>query len=176
MDRKPRRKSIRLKYYDYSQAGGYFVTICVQKTRWLSEPMGEIIRQVWYDLPNHYSNVELDEFVVMPNHIHGIIMLSDVGAGFKPAPTMSQQRYSLPEVVRGFKTFASRKINEYYKTVGQKFWQRNYYEHVIRNENELNRIREYIINNLLKWQFDWENPERTPNPQYENEWKWLEGK
>jgi len=69
------------------------------------------------------------------------------------------KRHGLPEIVRGFKTFSSRRINQYRNTPGQKLWQRNYYEHIIRNDDELNRIREYIINNLLKWETDRNHPD-----------------
>jgi len=100
----------------------------------------------------------LDLFVIMPNHIHGIILI--VGAGLKPAPTDRIKQYPLPEIVRGFKTFSARRINVMRVTLGVPVWQRNYYEHIIRNEDELNRIREYIKNNPLQWQFDRENPNR----------------
>jgi len=90
----------------------------------------------------------------MPNHVHGVIILA-VGAGFKPAPTV---RHVAPEIVRGFKTFSSRRINKSRETVGAPVWRRNYYEHVIRNDRELNRIRKYIICNPARWTTDKENP------------------
>jgi len=103
--------------------------------------------------------LELDVFVIMPNHIHGIIFLTDVGAGLKPAPTVPAGHcHPLPEIVRGFKTFSSRKINELRNLSGTALWQRNYYEHVIRRDESLEKIREYIETNPLRWALDKENP------------------
>ncbi len=163
---KPRRKSIRLQEYDYSQPGVYFVTICTQNRECLfgnigDEKMilneyGRIVLSCWNDLPNHYSHVRLDAFQIMPNHGHGIIFI--VGAGLKPAPTPTK-RHGLPEIVRAFKTFSARRINESRRTPGESIWQRNYYDRIIRDEDELNRIREYIIYNPLKWDLDHDNPQ-----------------
>jgi len=165
------RRSIRLKGYDYTQAGAYFVTICTQDRMCLFGEIvdgemrlndaGEIVAWTWHDMPNHISNVQLDAFVVMPNHVHGIIVITDpvvavvVGAGSEPAPTKS---YGLPEIVRQFKTFSARRINDLRGTQGTPVWQRNYYEHIIRDEESLNRIREYILNNPSRWEMDQENP------------------
>ena len=171
-----RRRSIRLPGYDYAQAGAYFVTICTYNRDCLLGEIlgsemsltrsGEVVLECWNDLPNHYSYVEIDEFVVMPNHVHGIVVLSDqqrknpnaqnVGAGLKPAPT---KRHPLPEIVRAFKTFSSRRINERRGSPGLPLWQRNYYERVIRNERELDAIRQYIVDNPAKWAEDIENPQ-----------------
>ncbi len=119
---------------------------------------GRIVQHCWDDLANHFAHVELDAFVVMPNHVHGIIVLTDgVGAGLKPAPT-SMKRHPLPEIVRAFKTFSSRRVNQLHQTPGTPVWQRNYYDHVIRTENDLSNIREYIVNNPLKWGLDALNP------------------
>ena len=122
--------------------------------------------QCWHDLVNHYPRVELDVFVVMPNHVHGIIVLTDVdrptdvGAGFKPALTPARSRpYGLPEIVRAFKTFSSRRINEAKSTPGEPVWQRNYYERVIRDEAELDHARRYIVGNPTNWPRDAENPD-----------------
>ncbi len=121
---------------------------------------GKIVLGCWDDLVNHYSHVELDEFSVMPNHVHGIIMVKgdDVGAGLKPAPTKSRL-HALSEIVRGFKTFSSRHINDARNMHGLPVWQRNYYERVIRDEGELNHTREYILENPVKWSDDEENPQ-----------------
>ncbi|GIV83933.1 MAG: hypothetical protein KatS3mg052_0940 [Candidatus Roseilinea sp.] len=166
---RPNRRSIRLKGYDYSQAGAYFITICTKDRACLFgevvngemrlNALGQIVHGVWNNLPNHYAGVEMDAFVVMPNHVHGIVVI--VGAGFKPAPTTTTAptttRHGLPEIVRQFKTFSARRINEMRGTPGVSVWQRNYYEHIIRNEESLHRIREYIANNPLKWELDREN-------------------
>jgi REP element-mobilizing transposase RayT len=177
------RRSIRLKGYDYTQPGAYFVTICTRNRECLFggivdgkmrlNPLGDIVAACWHDLPNHYPHVQLDAFVIMPNHVHGIIVLldpGDVGAGLGPAPTTggvptshpkTHRGHGLPEIVRAFKSFSARRINEYRRTPGTPVWQRNYYEHIIRNERSLGRIREYIVNNPLQWELDRENPAIT---------------
>lgn len=163
------RHSIRLKDYDYTQAGEYFITICswnrecllgeIKDGKMVLNEMGNRVVFTWKDLPNHNPYIVLDEFIVMPNHVHGIIMITDiVGADSGPAPTNVDKRHGLPEIVRQFKTFSSKRINQIRNTPGVPVWQRNYYEHIIRNEDELNKIREYIINNPLKWAEDENNP------------------
>lgn len=159
------RRSIRMPGYDYSREGAYFVTICAYDRGCLFgeikdggmqlNEFGKIVGRCWYDLSNHYKNMELDCFVIMPNHIHGIIKI--VGAGFKPAPTDVDTNHGLPEIIRALKTFSARKINQIRKNPGMPVWQRNYYEHIIRGEDELNRIREYIINNPAQWDNDRNN-------------------
>ena len=189
---KHQRRLIRLRGYDYARAGAYFVTIVTKERACLFGEIvnGEmrlnqftcIVQAAWDELVRHYQRVECDAFVVMPNHIHGIIVLvddggvgpNDVGAGLKPArgglgpaattraglkPAPTQR--GLPEIIRAFKTFSARRINESRATPGAPVWQRNYYEHVVRGENELRRIREYIANNPLQWELDRENPLRT---------------
>jgi len=198
---KHHRHSIRLKGYDYTQAGAYFITICTHGRECLFGEVvdgemrlnehGRIVQDVWYDLPNHVSNVVLNGFVVMPNHVHGIVIIVNdgvVGAGSEPAPTApaptapaptapaptapaptapaptapaptTTKRHGLPEIIRQFKTFSARRINEHRGTTGTPVWQRNYYEHIIRDEASLNRIREYIVNNPLQWALDRENPD-----------------
>ncbi|MHB1238853.1 MAG: transposase, partial [Gallionella sp.] len=115
--------------------------------------LGWKVQAVWDDLPVHYPHVETDVFVVMPNHVHGVVVLRDVGAGFKPARTVAR-RHGLSEVVRGFKTFSARRINEFCKTSGAPVWQRNYYGHVIRDDEDYNRIAEYVSNNPQRWMED----------------------
>jgi putative transposase len=123
---KHHRQSIRLKGYDYAQAGAYFVRLCAQERACLFgevadggmrvNPYGQVVLECWDDLVNHYPHIALDAFVVMPNHVHGIIALAeDVGAGFKPAPT---GRRPLSEIVRAFKTFSARRINQMRNTPG----------------------------------------------------------
>jgi putative transposase len=170
------RRSMRLPGSDYSQPGAYFVAICTQRRACLfgrveNDAMvlnetGAIVAEAWHDLPNHYPHIELDTFVVMPNHVHGIITITDVGAGFKPAPragykpapTKPAKRHGLPEIVRGFKTFSARRISQLRRTPGTRLWQRGYYEHVIRNEESLACIRAYIEANPLAWALDRETP------------------
>jgi putative transposase len=148
---KQHRHSLRLEGYDYSQNGAYFVTICTHQRactlakivdgRSQESRYGEIARWTWEDLTRHYS-VILDEICIMPNHVHGILFIEDGSS------------HGLPEVVRGFKSFSARRINLLTGSSGTPFWQRNYYERVIRNERELNAIREYIRNNPVKWELD----------------------
>jgi REP element-mobilizing transposase RayT len=152
-----RRRSIRLAGYDYSQAGAYFITICTRdrialfgeiiETDVRLNPNGIIVTATWEELPSHYPDIDLDAFIVMPNHIHGIVVLTDV----------SSIRHGLPEIVRGFKTFSARGINERRQTRGTPLWQRGYYDHVIRNEKALNRIRCYIADNPARWADDPDN-------------------
>ena len=182
------RRSIRLKGYDYSQKGAYFITLCVKDRECIFGAFndgimelncfGEIVRDTWKDLPNHNADIVLDQYIIMPNHFHGIIIITDlagadtifpdsdlegfVRAGSEPAPTdknipapaKSLKRQELPELVRQLKTFSARRINESRCTPGLPLWQRGYYEHIIRDEPELNRIREYIINNPSNLQND----------------------
>ena len=136
---------------------------------------GEIVESVWNDLPNHYAHVELDRHIIMPNHIHGIMII--VGAGLKPAPTDTEKTHGLPEIICGLKTFSARRINQIRNTPGAKLWQRNYYEHIVRNENELNRIRQYIIDNPKNWKSDRNYPtdnvravREPPQPYGEKTW------
>ena len=160
----PNRKANRLKNYDYSQNGYYFVTICVKDKQELLGKVendnvilndcGKIVETCWLALPSRYNNCFLDTFIVMPNHIHGIIIINNdpiVGTGFKPVPTSTTKIYSLSEIIRGFKTFSSRRINESSPMPSFR-WQRSFYDRVIRNEDSLKNIREYITNNSLKWE------------------------
>jgi putative transposase len=173
-----RRKSIRLKHYDYSQAGAYFITVCthdrqclfgeIQNGNMRLNQFGQMVADCWLDLPHHYPHIELHDYVVMPNHFHGIVVIVDtvraglkpartepavVGAGFKPAPTKPTptRRHGLPEIVRALKTFSARRINEYRNTPGISVWQRNYYEHIIRNEAAYLKIADYIQTNPQRW-------------------------
>jgi REP element-mobilizing transposase RayT len=112
--------------------------------------MGTIVHQTWDDLPTHYHGVDLDVFIVMPNHVHGVVILAD----------RSERRHAISEIVRGFKTFSARRVNERAGSRGV-LWQRGYYEHVIRNEKALDRIRAYIANNPRRWADDPENISRA---------------
>ena len=139
-DPRPRRPSLRLPGYDYSQAGAYFITACTQNRVMLFgevidddvrlNEMGTIVQKTWDDLPTHYRGIDLDAFIVMPNHVHGIIILADESA----------RRHAIPEIVRGFKTFSARRVNERADKSGV-LWQRGYYEHVIRNESTRSHSR-----------------------------------
>ncbi len=182
---KRHRRSIRLKGYDYAQPGAYFVTICTQNRQCLFgnvvdgnmmlNRFGEIVWSEWFRTARIRPYVQLyeSEFVVMPNHVHGIIWIVDspnhdvntVGAtGRSPLPDGPQyprgpKSQSLGAIIAGFKSAVTRRINNMRGTPGTPVWQRNYYEHIVRDENELNRIREYINNNPLQWALDRENPD-----------------
>lgn len=156
------RRSIRLQGYDYSQEGLYFVTICVQNRlnifgeiidrKMILNENGKIVENTWLDLPNHNPNIIPDVFCIMPNHFHAIIEITaPVGAGSKPA--QNSPNHSLSEIIRQFKTFSSRRINQLSGRQGP-IWQRNYYEHIIRNDISYNNIYWYIMNNPEKWADD----------------------
>jgi putative transposase len=126
---------------------------------------GTIVQNTWNDLLKHISGIVLDEFIIMPNHVHGIIQIVDTGlhwakrAGLEPAPTeiAGTKPAALPEIVRQLKTFSSKRINSVRNSPGKPVWQRNYYEHIIRNEKSLFCIRKYIRENPINWAFDSEN-------------------
>ena len=182
---KHHRRSIRLQGYDYTQAGAYFITICVQYRECvlgdivngeihLSE-WGQVVQTEWDQLPRRFPNIETDAFAIMPNHIHGIVMIPGRWgtAGRAPthrAPTVTVERFgqplpgSIPTIVRSFKSAITKRINALRGTPGVPFWQRNYWEHVVRDENDLNRIRQYIENNPLRWHEDQLNPIVPPRP------------
>lgn len=155
-----RRKNIRLKGYDYSNANWYFVTICtynkkkllgkVIKTKVRLNTFEKIIDETWKEIPQHYRNAELDYYVITPNHFHGVLILNELNHRTGKAclaPTLGS-------IIGSFKSAASKKIHK--EQVGSLsiIWQRNYYEHIIRNENDLYNIRKYIELNPLKWELD----------------------
>lgn len=159
------RRSIRLRGCDYTSGGAYFVTAnthareclfgqIVDSDLRLSE-YGKIALECWLDIPNHCPQADLDAFIVMPNHIHGILVLDDDPANSSDAP--AQERFgkpvagSLPTIVRLYKAAVTRRINELRSGPGMPIWQRNYYEHIIRDDDALNRIRAYIITNPARW-------------------------
>lgn len=185
------RHSTHLKNYDYSSAGAYFVTICTQnreslfgrisvgagpcaRPQMVLSDAGRMIADVWHQIPSHYPGNDVDEFVVMPNHVHGIVI---VGAGPCCCPENKQRPHEigqprgvaptglpLPDVVHRFKTMTTKLYMDGVKQSGWqpfngKLWQRGYYEHVIRDDDELKEIRQYILTNPLKWALDSENPE-----------------
>jgi REP element-mobilizing transposase RayT len=170
---KHHRRSIRLRGYDYSQAGAYFVTICTHNHMLFFEDdrIRGIAEQCWLEIPRHFQDIELDEWVVMPNHLHGIIIITDARRGTAcRAPTSVIERFgkpisgSLPTIIRSFKSAATKRINDLRGTTRAPVWQRNYYEHVIRNEDELNRLRRYILDNPVQWNIDENNPNFQGEP------------
>jgi REP element-mobilizing transposase RayT len=165
-----RRRSLRLTGYDYSSSGAYFVTVCTADRRPLLgrivdgemqlNEYGRIVSQTWEWLAAHYDYVDLDAYVVMPNHLHGVLILSDDCRGrSRTPPTIIVPRKPLGRLVGAFKTVSAKQMNQLRGTPGADLWQRNYYEHIIRSDAELDRIREYIVNNPAQWSLDHENPE-----------------
>jgi len=180
------RRSIRLKDYDYSQAGAYFITICTKEKECLFGEIhngemklneaGKMVLHVWNKLTVKYSGVEIDEYIVMPNHMHGIVLIVGAGPRACPVSIAGQQHedgqpqktgqpqgvaptLSLPDIVHRLKSFTTAQYRlgvtqNNWRQFPDKLWQRNYYEHIIRNEIELNKIREYIKNNPLNWSED----------------------
>ena len=177
------RQSIRLKEYDYSQTGAYFVTVVVHERECLFgeiindemrlSQFGKIARVEWFKTMELRPYVKLwdDEFVVMPNHIHGIVWIEDRSVGSRRRRDPTERRApteqfgkpvagSLPTIVRAYKSAVTYKINESRSTRGSPVWQRNYYEHVIRNGSDHERIYKYIQSNPFQWEKDEENPSR----------------
>ncbi len=162
------RRSIRLQGYDYSSEGAYFVTICVKDREnlfggiaagelWLNKFGGAVVNS-WQWLEERYSYVRLDEWVLMPNHLHGIIVIDPPCRGdSRIAPTTPIVRKHLGRLIGAFKTISTKEINQMRGTTEQPIWQRNYYERIIRNEAELNRIRQYIYDNPANWESDPDN-------------------
>lgn len=167
-----RRRSSRLAGYDYTQPGAYFVTICsyqreeifgrVFQGEVIHTPAGKVALEQWFRTSEIRSGVDLyeDEFVVMPNHVHGILHFFGgiVGARRRRAPTRESFGRpvcgSLGTIVRSYKSAVTRAINQLNGRAGDRIWQRNYYEHVIRDEEDLHRVRQYIQDNPAKWQVD----------------------
>ncbi|MCX8093838.1 MAG: transposase [Candidatus Goldbacteria bacterium] len=170
---KYRVETIRLKNWDYSNDGYYFITVCtknkipifgfIKNGEMILNKNGQIIKEIWEELPKHYNNIKLHEIVIMPDHIHGIIEIQNknVETPLKGVsknciikllqPVSSKKKkYSLSEIIRGFKTFSARKINELEQKVGRTIWQERFYDHIIRNEKEYEYISEYIKNNPIK--------------------------
>jgi len=183
---KHRRRSVRLNGYDYTQPGSCFVTLVTQHRTCLFGDIingesqlndaGRLVQSVWIGLPVHYPGVVTDAFVVMPNHFHGIIILLGTRPRACPEDNRGQPQgvaptMSLPDVVHRFKTLTTKRYADGVKQCGWtpfagRLWQRNYYEHIIRDEESLDRIRQYIADNPARWTFDRENPEATaPEPK-----------
>jgi len=179
------RRSIRLAGFDYRQANAYFVTICTQVRCCLlgeiiDEVMhrsdaGRMVEQVWNELPERYPGVDVDAFVVMPNHIHGIIVLSGQAIdGFRGNIRRGDGHGtiapSLADIVQRFKSYTTAEYRHAVCHLGWppfpgKLWQRNYYEHIIRDAASLDTIRQYIETNVLQWSMDEENPKNVNTPQ-----------
>ena len=163
----PYRQSIRMRHYDYRQPGIYFITICTHQREPLfgeiiDERMhlnaaGRIVQSIWNTIPEHYSDVVMDKFVVMPDHFHGIIVIPECTGTACRAPTIiagfgKPIANSIATIIRSFKSASTKSLNELRNTPGMPLWQRNYWERIIRHDNELQAIRRYIQNNPVNWQ------------------------
>ena len=173
------------------------MTICSGERRPVFDApnLRSVVEETWREIPFHFEHARTDEFVVMPNHIHGIIwilegdgqsarqmLLRRRGVGAQHAAPLPEHGVrplvlpgSLGAIIRSFKAAVARRINLAKGTPGQGVWQRGYYERVVRSEDELRSIREYIQLNPVKWQFDRENTRRVPDAAYDGQWGWLEG-
>ncbi|MBF0234075.1 MAG: hypothetical protein HQK65_13715 [Desulfamplus sp.] len=159
---KKKRRSIRLKGYDYSRAGAYFVTICVQDReclfgkivdgKMILNDTGKMVETCWLEIPEHFLHVKLDVFCIMPNHIHGVLIIIETVGAKNILPLQHGTSKTIGSIVRGFKIGVTKWVRQ--QAPNQKVWQRNYYEHIIRDENDYNRIYDYIQNNPLKWELD----------------------
>ena len=184
------RDFLGLKKYDYSQPGAYFMTICTDNRIcyfgnvvdgiMISFTIIEAVREIWLEIPKRFQCIDLDAFIIMPNHVHGIIIINKEGSSlirqtykinYRNNPNMrfinqstiktnncvltENPQQTVGQIIRYFKAKSSKIIHE---SGFQHFrWQRNYYEHVVRSAKELDCIREYIINNPVKWELDREN-------------------
>ena len=156
-----RRRSIRLPGYDYTQPGAYFVTICayrrerlfggVEHQQVVLSAAGHIVEQNWLALSDHFAYIELDAFVVMPDHLHGIIIINDYGQPSECAPADGTRARSLNAVIQNLKSVSTRKINQMFQVRFVPVWQRGYYERVLRDDSELNNVRRYIEANPARW-------------------------
>ncbi|MEW5861682.1 MAG: transposase [Cyanobacteriota bacterium] len=175
---KHHRRSIRLKGYDYGQAGAYYFTICCHQRRCLlgeivdgvmhPNLIGATVEAVWNNLPRHFPFIELDAFVLMPNHVHGIIVIKENQHNIDNRELLASKltcETSLPNgtnpsalgaIIQNFKSVATRRVNRLNRSSGT-IWQRDYYEEIIHNEKAHQNIRRYIIENPLNWDKDKEN-------------------
>jgi REP element-mobilizing transposase RayT len=159
------RRSIRLHGYDYSQEGIYFVTICVQNRECVFgeiinsnlelNEMGRMVQNVWLQINEKYKHISTDHFILMPDHLHGIIIINDLmHKGEGTSPLRKPYKPTLGNIIAWFKYQSTKQCNQLRHTPGIRLWQRNYFEHIIRNEHELNRIINYISKNPLYWDSD----------------------
>lgn len=175
------RRSIRLKGYDYSSPGSYFVTLVTKDRRNLFgklnngqmylNPIGNCAAGVLMTLPKHF-NVKIDSWIIMPDHLHCILEISSTGEASKemrnlrgfdaclnasPPRPIGTSHGSLGAIIQNYKSISTRRINSMLHTPGNHIWQRNYYEHIIRDERDRQAIAEYIVNNPRNWAADREN-------------------
>ena len=172
------RHSIRFPGFDYSSPGNYFVTICadqrrchfgrIEKDEAVLTGLGEAARKCWIEIPEHFPNVEIDSYVVMPNHLHGILVINPKfpAAARQTKSALTAESFgkpvsgSIPTIIRSFKAAVTKRAHESGLLFTGVVWQRGYFEHVLRDSREFVNAKDYIIKNPLGWAFDEENPER----------------
>ena len=162
---KYRIETARSKEWDYSNPWWYYVTINTKnhhsyfgrviKGNMILNYKGGIAEKIWKNIPEHYGNVELDHHVIMPNHIHGIIIINEVETGH--APSLQRRKNTLSNIVGSFKSAVTKTLHE--RGIKDFAWQPRFYDRIIRNEKELYNIRKYIEENPLKWYYEKDNPE-----------------
>ncbi len=159
-----RISSSRLSNWDYSNNGYYFITICTKERNHyfgeiinnemnLSE-IGLIVHKYWFEIPRHFSFVELDEYVVMPNHVHGIIIINKKNCRDGACPVSTECKNTLGNIVGSFKSTVTKYANSHRISFN---WQLRFYDHIIKNEKSLYYIRQYIRDNPLNWETDRNN-------------------
>ena len=168
------RKHIRLPGYDYSTPGAYFVTICTRLFQCLFgqvsngiidlNNLGRLAHDCWTSIPDHYPTVAVDVFQIMPNHLHGILLFEEDGSSQRISP-------SLGNVIGSYKSAVTRQIHALPGHSKILIWEANYYEHIVRNEDSLQKIRHYIVNNPLRWELDTYNPRRLAENKTDD---WLD--
>jgi len=164
MNKYPKRKTTRLTEYDYSTNGFYYVTICTHNHEEIFGNIetnditlniyGKIAKNFWIDLPNHHKNIQLDAFVIMPNHIHGIIIINNP-VGNRPAFSVIRNN-NLSVIIGSYKSTVTKQINRLNNNSFK--WQKSFYDHIIRTTDSLNNISEYIVNNPITRDNDENNP------------------
>jgi len=170
------RKSMRLPDYDYSMPGAYFVTACTRNRDLLFDtPETKLaVESAWHSLPNIFANIELDEFIVMPNHVHCILCITREGSyrlhlgtwknddvrrvGQLPNPTNVKNFETLSNIVGAFKTTAATRVNKLQGTMGLPVWQKSFYDRIVRNAREFEPIQKYILHNPIQRELDRDNP------------------
>lgn len=156
---KPHRKILRLTTHNYSSAGAYFITICTFKSqsflgkvrhgKMILNALGHIVQSCWIDLPRYYDEISLDAYVVMPDHFHGIIYIES-----EDNLNRGRIQETLPSIIRSFKSFSSRFINNVRQSPGAPVWQKSYYDMIIRSHTQLVKVRRYIAGNPYRWKQD----------------------
>ena len=176
------RRSIRFPGFDYSRPGNYFVTVCadrrrclfgrIEKNEMVLSGLGEAVRKCWIEIPHHFPNIEIETYVVMPNHLHGILALNpklpDAFRRPRSIPLTAESfgkpvSGSIPTIIRSFKAAVSKLVRESGFLMSGVVWQRGYFERVLRDSREFINVTDYIIKNPLRWALDEENPARDPS-------------